>query len=54
MELLSWRLQILQFGSAKRLCRADVFDHIKVFYNRTRRHTHPGGISSDAFERASA
>jgi putative transposase len=35
------------------LCRADVFDYIEVFYNRTRRHTHIGGISPDAFETAS-
>ena len=34
--------------------RADVFDYIEVFYNRTRRHTHLGGISPDAFERALA
>jgi putative transposase len=38
----------------RELCRADVFDYIEVFYNRTRRHTHLGGISPDAFERASA
>jgi putative transposase len=35
------------------LCRSDVFDYMEVFYNRTRRHTHLGGISPDAFERAS-
>ena len=32
------------------LCRADVFDYIEVFYNRTRRHTHLGGISHDAVD----
>jgi putative transposase len=36
------------------LARADVFDYIEVFYNRTRRHTHLGGISPEAFERAAA
>jgi putative transposase len=33
--------------------RADVFDYIEVFYNRTRRHSHLGGVSPEAFERAS-
>lgn len=33
------------------LARADVFDYIETFYNRTRRHRHLGGISPDAFER---
>ena len=36
------------------LARSDVFDYIEAFYNRTRRHTHQGGISPEAFERASA
>lgn len=27
------------------LARAGVFDYIEVFYNRTRRHSHLGGIS---------
>ncbi|WP_248310986.1 IS3 family transposase, partial [Bosea vaviloviae] len=36
------------------LARADIFDHIETFYNRTRRHSHLGGISPEAFERASA
>ena len=36
------------------LARADVFDYIEVFYNRNRRHSHLGGISPEAFERASA
>jgi putative transposase len=35
------------------LAKADVFDYIEVFYNRTRRHSHLGGISPEAFERAS-
>jgi putative transposase len=36
------------------LARADVFDYIEVFYNRNRRHNHLGGVSPEAFERASA
>jgi putative transposase len=35
------------------LARADVFDYIEVFYNRTRRHGHLGGVSPEAFESAS-
>lgn len=36
------------------LARADIFDYIEVFYNRTRRHSHLDGVSPEAFERASA
>lgn len=35
------------------LARADVFDYIEVFYNRTRRHSHLGGVSPEAFEKPS-
>lgn len=35
------------------LARADVFDYIESFYNRTRRHSHLGGVSPEAFELAS-
>jgi len=35
------------------LARADVFDYIESFYNRTRRHQHIGGVSPEAFETAS-
>ncbi len=35
------------------LARADVFDYIEAFYNRTRRHSHIGGVSPEAFEMAS-
>jgi putative transposase len=35
------------------LARADVFDYIESFYNRTRRHSHIGGVSPEAFEAAS-
>lgn len=33
--------------------RADIFDYIKVFYNRTRRHSHLGDVSPETFEKAS-
>lgn len=36
------------------LAKSDVFDYIEAFYNRTRRHSHLGGISPETFERASA
>jgi putative transposase len=36
------------------LARADIFDYIEVFYNRSRRHSHLGGISPEAFELAAA
>lgn len=35
------------------LARADIFDYIEVFYNRSRRHSHLGGMSPEAFECAS-
>jgi putative transposase len=35
------------------LARADIFDYIEVFYNRTRPHSHQGDVSPEAFERAS-
>jgi putative transposase len=36
------------------MARADIFDYIEVFYNRTRRHSHLGGVSPEAFEQASS
>ncbi|MFK7888584.1 MAG: IS3 family transposase [Gammaproteobacteria bacterium] len=35
------------------LAKADIFDYIEMFYNQSRRHTHIGGVSPEAFERAS-
>lgn len=32
--------------------RADLFDYIEMFYNRSRRHSHLGGVSPEAFEQA--
>jgi putative transposase len=36
------------------LAKADIFDYIEMFYNPTRRHAHLGGVSPEAFERASS
>lgn len=36
------------------LARADIFDYIEVFHNRTRRHSHLGGVSPKAFQSAAA
>ena len=33
--------------------RADIFDYIEMFYNRSRRHSHLGDVSPEAFEKAS-
>jgi putative transposase len=33
--------------------RTDLFDYIEMFYNPRRRHSHIGGVSPEAFERAS-
>nr|WP_304412844.1 MULTISPECIES: IS3 family transposase [unclassified Serratia (in: enterobacteria)] len=30
-----------------------IFDYIEVFYNRVRRHSHLGGVSPEAFSKAS-
>jgi putative transposase len=38
----------------RELARADIFDYLEVFYHRTRRHRHLGGVSPEAFEPASA
>nr|WP_281460046.1 IS3 family transposase [Pseudomonas sp. P13] len=35
------------------MARADVFDFIEAFYNRTRRYSHLGGVSPESFENAS-
>ena len=33
--------------------RTDLFDYIELFYNPKRRHSHIGGVSPEAYERAS-
>jgi putative transposase len=35
------------------LARADAFDYIEAFYNRTRRNSHLVGVSPEVFDRAS-
>ena len=35
------------------IAKSDIFEYIEMFYNRTRRHSHLGGISPEAFEAAS-
>lgn len=35
------------------LAKSDIFEYIEMFYNRTRRHSHLGGVSPEAFEHAS-
>ena len=36
----------------RELAKADVADYIETFYNRTRRHSHLGGVSPEQFEAA--
>ncbi len=36
----------------REIALADVTDYIESFYNRTRRHSHVGGVSPEAFEAA--
>ena len=38
----------------RELAKADLFDYLEMFYNPTRRHGHLGGVSPEAFERASS
>jgi putative transposase len=35
------------------LAKTDIFEYIEMFYNRTRRHSHLGGVSPEVFETAS-
>ena len=35
------------------IAKADIFDYIEMSYNQTRRHSHIGGVSPEAFEQAS-
>lgn len=36
------------------LAGADIFDYIEVVYNQSRRHSHLGGVSPEAFEQSSS
>ena len=48
-----WDNAVVESFFSRDLARADIFDYIEAFYNRTRRHSHLGGISPEAFEKAS-
>jgi putative transposase len=39
-----------QIFRTRELAKAEVADYIETFYNRTRRHSHLGGISPEQFE----
>lgn len=39
-----------QIYKTRALAIADVADYIDIFYNRTRRHSHLGGLSPEQFE----
>ena len=39
---------------SRKEARADVFDYIEIFYNRTHRHNHIGQVSPNDFERAAS
>jgi putative transposase len=41
-----------QIYKNRELALADVTDYIDTFYNRTRRHSHLGGVSPEEFEAA--
>ena len=41
-----------QIYKNRELALADVADYIDTFYNRTRRHSHLGGVSSKQFKAA--
>jgi putative transposase len=54
---------VLQFAEKERIRKriyktrdlvGRIFDYIEVFYNRSRRHSHLGGVSPEAFEQASS
>jgi putative transposase len=41
-----------QIYKSRELAITDVADYIETFYNRTRRHSHLGGVSPEQFEAA--
>ena len=41
-----------QIYKNRELAIAEVADYIETFYNRTRRHSHLGGLSPEQFEAA--
>ena len=42
-----------QISRTRDQARADIFDYIEMFYNRSRRHSHLGYVSPEVFEQAS-
>ncbi len=36
----------------REIAHADISEYIEAFYNQTRRHSHLGGVSPEAFEAA--
>ena len=47
-EIIKKRIYI-----TRELSRAGIFDYFEVFYNRSRCHSHLGGVSPEAFQAAS-
>jgi len=43
-----------RINQSRKEARADMFDYIEIFYNRTRRHSHIGQVSPNDFERAAS
>jgi putative transposase len=41
-----------QISKTRELALTDVADYIATFYNRSRRHSHLGGVSPEEFEAA--
>lgn len=39
--------------ATREIARAEIDDYIKMFYNRTRRHSHLSGVSPETFEAVS-
>ena len=42
-----------QVYRTRTLAKADTFEYIEMFYNRTRCHSHLGGVGPEAFEAVS-
>jgi putative transposase len=37
----------------REMANAEIYEYIKMFYNRTRRHSHQSAVSPEAFEAVS-
>ncbi|EJL93189.1 hypothetical protein PMI17_00458 [Pantoea sp. GM01] len=44
----------MRIYKTRNMARADIFDYIEVFYKRSQRHCPLGGVSQEAFEKASS